>query len=467
MFTISKGEKITKDLIKQVVDYNEKQVKDLYRPLEDYYTGEHPILKRAKEAHFKNNKLVINHARYITTIKSGYLLGKPITYSAPEKYNLEPIMQEYKEQNIKRLDKTIDEDRSKFGKAFDFTYADEENNVRTKRLLPFNCIVVYDDTVEHNEVFAIVYSARVLNKTEYEYIDLKVITDQMIVSYSKTLDSVIDTKLHSFGELPIVEYKNNDDSMGDYFPVVSLIDAYNLLESDRVNDKEQLVDAIMVLYGVTLTAEQLRDLQNQRTMSVNSKSEGTDVEYLVKNLDEAQADVLRKRIEDDIFKISMTPNMTDENFIGNSSGVALKYKLLPFEISTNAREIEFEHGLRKRMRLYNTYLNRLSGMPLVPSYEIDVEFHKSLPQNDFEMSQTLLNLSDLIDKRTALEQISFVEDPEKVLEAKELEKEVLDDNYGTEFASNGVSEIGKMGEGKVQQESETLLKKISNVLNGK
>ena len=40
-----------------------------------YYTGEHPILSRTpKSASMPNNRVMVNHAKYITDICTGYML---------------------------------------------------------------------------------------------------------------------------------------------------------------------------------------------------------------------------------------------------------------------------------------------------------------------------------------------------------------------------------------------------------
>ena len=53
-------------------------------------------------------------------------------------------------------------------------------------------------------------------------------------SYSKSLNQIGKDEPHAFGKVPIIEYKNNPEFLGDFEPVISLIDAYNLLQSDRV-----------------------------------------------------------------------------------------------------------------------------------------------------------------------------------------------------------------------------------------
>ena len=45
---------------------------------------------------------------------------------------------------------------------------------------------------------------------------------------------------------------NDGQRQGDFEQVISLIDAYNTLQSDRVNDKEQFVDSLMYIKGQIL-----------------------------------------------------------------------------------------------------------------------------------------------------------------------------------------------------------------------
>ena len=130
---------------------------------------------------------------------------------------------------------------------------------------------------------------------------------------------------------------------------------YNLIQSDRVNDREQLVDAILCFYGMKFTPEQMAELKEHRMIS-NIPMDGK-IEYLIKTLNESDTDILRKNIENDIHKISMTPNLADENFANNSSGVAISYKLLAFDQNIKNKERYFERGLMERFRLYNNFLN--------------------------------------------------------------------------------------------------------------
>ena len=79
MYTLPKDTKINNRIITDVIQYNEKY-KDRYKRLNKYYIGKHDILERTKDSSNINNKVMVNHAKYITDTNVGYLLGNPVDY---------------------------------------------------------------------------------------------------------------------------------------------------------------------------------------------------------------------------------------------------------------------------------------------------------------------------------------------------------------------------------------------------
>ena len=417
MYTVPKDTQPDKKSVEAAIKKNEEQ-RIRYNLLESYYTGEHPILARVKGEGLKNNRTVINHAEYITDVNVGYLMGNPIEYQTHESStDIKPVTEEYRKQTITRLDSELAEDCSIFGRAYELVYANEQNQVKSKAWDVRNCIVVYDDTVEHNKLFAITYGA--VNEAEKTYYDVVVYTATESIKFSTKLEPG-ERKPHYFGVVPVVEYLNNKRARGDFEGVITLIDAYNILQSDRLNDKEQLVDAILVFYGLDMTKTQTDDLRKNRLLTAPADAK---IEYLIKQLDEKNVDTLRDRFEKDIHKISKTPNLSDENFVGNSSGVAIRYKLFVFEQNVKKKERSFDLGLFDRFRAYNNYLVKASKMGLVENYDVYAVFKRNLPQNDLEMSQIYLNLKDGVSEETLLSQISFVEDAKNEIESVKKQKE--------------------------------------------
>ena len=413
----------------------QKQIEH-YDKLEAYMMNEAVVSRQAPHQILA----VTNFARYISKTNVGYLLGNPVQYLVSDGYNIDAITDSYRKQTIGKLDVELATDASVFGHAFERIYTDENSDSWSTRVDPRNVILVYDDTVKHEKMFAVVYVPSYDEKGEVirGQFEATILTPTMVMERTLKNGELIgdgkDDTAHSFGEVPIIEYMNSSDRIGDFEPVISLIDAYNILQSDRVIDRERLVDAILAFYGSDFDEKQRKELKDSRIIA--NMPEGSKIEYVIKNIDEADADVLRQTIATDIHKISMTPDMSDEKFAGNSSGVAILYKLLAFEQHIKDKERYFEDSLMDRFRLYNNFLVAKSTMAIVPTEEIDAVFKRALPQNDLETSQMINNLigTELVDKETLAAQLSFVQDAKETVELAEAEagEDMALGNYGTD-----------------------------------
>jgi SPP1 family phage portal protein len=435
MYQVDKNAELNAALIQDAIDFCENN-KKRYNMLDEYYGGRHRIFDRSKpDDVLMNNKLMVNHAKYITDVATGYLLGNPVDYQVNDDIDIKPILDAYKRQTMENLDVEIAKECSIFGRKYEYVYADEDAAPNSVALDVRNTLTIYDNTIVHRKVAGLnyrpVFEGNEFDTNSPDHYEVIVGTATEIIKYTLKDDELTEVSRgpHFFGEVPFIEYKNNGELQGDFEPVISLIDAYNLIQSDRVNDREQLVDAILCFYGMAFDMEQMAELKSRRAIS-NIPQDGK-IEYLTKQINEGDVDVLRKNIEEDIHKISMVPNMSDQNFVGNSSGVALRYKLLTFEQMVKNKERFFEKSLMERFHLYNNFLVRKSVMKEVPIEEVDAVFKRNLPSNDYETSQMILNLRGVVDDELLVSQLSFVDDAsETVAIAKEEameETEELDD----------------------------------------
>ncbi|MBR2766781.1 phage portal protein [Candidatus Saccharibacteria bacterium] len=442
MFQVSKDAKLDADLIRKAINYCKKH-RERYDRLDRYYGGHHDILDRQKpDEILMNNKVLVNHAKYITDVATGYLLGNPVDYQVNEGIDIQPILDAYKTQTMENIDFEIAKECSIFGHKYEYVYANENAEPCSVPLDVRNALIIVDNTMAHNKLYGMNYRPVFDNgsKDEPDYFEVTIATKDEIINYQLNNDALkeISRDKHFFGEVPLIEYKNNGELSGDFEPVISLIDAYNLIQSDRVNDREQLVDAILCFYGMSFAQEQMDELKRSRALS--GIPQDGKVEYLTKAINEGDVDVLRKTIEQDIHKISMVPNMSDQNFVGNASGVALRYKLLTFEQMVKNKERYFEKALMERFHLYNNFLIKKSSMQEVPVKEVDAVFKRNLPSNDYETSQMIANLRGVVDDELLVAQLSFVDDAsETVRIAKEEADEELDE--ADEMGFGGVDDI--------------------------
>ena len=120
-----------------------------------------------------------------------------------------------------------------------------------------------------------------------------------------------------------------------------------------------------------------------------------------------------------ILQLSMTPDLCDEHFAGNSSGVALQYKLWGIEQVRAAKERTFTDGLRALLAVL-TKGERLLGRS-VDLTGGEVTFYKNLPQDNAALAETLLSLSPLLSRQTILENLPWVADAQEELRRRAAE----------------------------------------------
>ena len=408
---------VTPFIITKLIERHERE-RQRYRLLHDYYMGDHRILNRRKRGkNVANNRIMCNHAKYITDMTQSYLVGNPVTYAVSDEYDIEAIKNEYLEQDMPSVDSEIVKNMSIYGKAYELIYADEKSKPRSVRLDPEHTFVCYSQSAFEKPLFAVYY---------YKKYDLdgyctgsicRVYDESFIYTYtgldSYTALSLQNVEPHYFFDVPIIEYRNNTEMQGDFEQLITQIDAYNVLMSDRINDKEQFVNSLLFLCNCDLDTEQAKKLLVERILMGDGDAKA---EYLSKVLNEADTKVLRDVIKDDIHRLSHVPDLSDESFGNNLSGVAIKYKLLGFEQHVKNKERNFAKTLRKRLEIYNNFLVTLNAMKEVPSHRVDIGFTYNLPANELEIAQMINYLKGLASDETLLERLPFITDAKEEVE---------------------------------------------------
>lgn len=417
------------DILKLILKHQSTTASKM-RTNKDYYLGRHEILKNTRQEGAPNTKAVCNHAKDIADTSSSYFMGNPITYKNTGEQDIEPLLDAFDNAEIDDADSDNALDMAIYGVAYEYIFAKEDTTeLAVKSLCPRNTFCVYDDTIEQKPLFFVYYYYKRDDTADKKFYIATVLT----ASYKYVLNIENNLRIaqevteepepHYMGEIPVIEYQNNKDCFGDYEQQISLIDAYNTLTSDRVNDKKQFIDAILVIYGAQLGDNEeearaaKRELMDSRVLEFPDAA--AKAEYLIRSLDETGVEVLRKALKEDIYTFSHVPNLTDENFVGNSSGVAMEYKLLGLEMLTKTKTRYYKKGIRKRIRIFCFYLGLRSIA--VEANAIVPNFSRTLPKNLLELSQMISNLKGNASLRTLLGLLPFVEDPDKELEDLELE----------------------------------------------
>ena len=389
--------------------------------LENYYNANNEIKNRVmKDVSKPNNKIANAYASYITDTLVGYFIGEPITYTSNDDVLLQDLnmMFEYNDEADENAE--LAKNASIYGVAYEMLYLSEEDKmIRFKALNPKEVIPVFDKTIEQNLLAVIRYY------DDYDYVENKTFTIVEVIDSVKVrrlrLDNSftqLDEYQHYFSMVPVAIFKNNEDETGDFEQVISLIDAYDKMESDSLNDFEYFVDAYLALYGYNADSDDVAKMKENRVLLMD---EGTSAEWLVKQTSDAYVENMKNRLDKDIHKFAKCPNMSDQEFASNASGVAIKFKLLGTENLVSIKERKFKRGLQQRLELMS-----MINSVLREGFDwraIDIIFTRNIPSNDTDIANMVNTLKDIVSEETLLAQIPFVDDVQTELEKLKAERE--------------------------------------------
>lgn len=390
--------------------------------LSDYYDGKQDISNRTfGNPNIPNHKIVANHAKYIVDIATGFLVGNPIAYSGSQ---VDKILDEYSRMDIVSHDTELEKDLSVFGIGYELMYLapvnEGDTEIRIKSIDPRGIFVVTDDTVDKNPLFGVHYQQRFKLDGSLNYYLINVYTEDKIYTYhakglSKGQMTLFEESEHYFGVVPVVEYRNNEERQGDFEQQISQFDAYNLLQSDRINESEQRVNSILFIKGFTLGEDNLT-----HDSIIETTEKDSDLKWLIKEIKEADNEVLRQSLLDDIHKFSYIPSMTDEHFAGNVSGEAMKYKLFGLLQLLSIKTRYMSKSLRKRLELMRNILNTKGSN--IDISDIKITFKPNLPINTNDLASIINQLKGILPLETLIGWLPDIDDPAEQLQKLEEEQ---------------------------------------------
>lgn len=414
----------TTTLIDSLIAYAKVNVFPRQQQLIDYYNGKHAILNKTVKKDMPNNKIVNPYPHYIVNTVQGYFLGQPVRYeSKDEKYaqTISDILDNNNEDdNNLELEKTL----ATVGEAYELVYLDEDSNICFSPLPVNETIMVYNTTVKPKaQVCLRFYTINSIVKDADPVTKIELYWPDRIDYYVKEKDRYVleESVPHYFGEVPVVHYLNNAECRGDFEQVMSLIDEYNKTLSSNSDEFEKFATAYMILKGLDDTSdEDIKEISEKRSIRVPNDAE---VSYLTKTLNTSSIMEHLKEIDKKIHTMSNVPNMADESFAGNLSGVALAYKLQGFENLIKGKERKFEQALKNRLKLITAILN-LKGN----NYDwkqMNFKFDRNLPKNVLEASEIVANLKDIIPAEFLVTLLPFIDDPKGLADAIKKQEEAV------------------------------------------
>jgi SPP1 family phage portal protein len=417
----------------QIQEALEKFDRDRYARNIAYYQGKNvKILERKKDKNREPNWIVsVPYARKIIKTVSGYMY-KPglITYSSDNDSYMEALNGVFETNLEPTKTASIGEQTSVQGVGYEIHYTDGTQPMFSK-LSADKGIPIYDYKIEP-ELKAFIYFYEI-QETIHIYVYYPNVIEHWVkkkrlkndIDFKSERDkpSFVEEVPHEYETVPVNVYKNNEEMVGDFEPVLYLIDAYDALATDCMNEVDRFSNAYMVLKNISLSAQDAKKIKEVRVF--DNVSEDAAVEILTKDIPHGYFQYLSEYYRREIHKQSHVPNFIEDATGGQLSGVAIDKLLYDFEFVAATKEQLFREGLRRRMQLINTILRKTKG-DLGDESEIDIHFQRNKPQNMKENAEIINLLMGIITKETLInEYVPFVSDAQAEIEKVEEEEDVF------------------------------------------
>ena len=390
----------------------------------DIYRNKQKIFLRSGEDRLVNNMVGIPYPNAFTRDIVGYTYPNGIILVQNKMdylKDVETINRFLRAENKIAFDKIMADEQSIFGTHYRAVLPDtvqfDESPLEIYAMDIFNTFVAYSAYNGNRPVYA--WNCFKVKKPDGEerYIHQIYTAYEKFTYNSSSNRSVqptdfVSEKPHILGDIPIIEYPNNEFRLGDWELAISLFDAINDIASDSVNDVEQCVKSYLALFGVDPdTADIASAKKNQILVFKGAPGINQDAKFITAQIDGNSVNLLRAYFED---ALRMSLGIPDRNSSGGGdTGEAINAKNGWREIDTVAKTKAMYTEMSER-RFLKIVLNILS--PKYISGEITpLDIGIKIPRNKDENLQTKVQagqgMDDMgFDETDTVEHMGITED---------------------------------------------------------
>ncbi|EMW5361412.1 phage portal protein [Enterococcus faecalis] len=273
--------------------------------------------------------------------------------------------------------------------------------------------------------------------------EMKVVTKKKILTYNRYVETNLMNaaetfKLTSETDNPLEtfylsEFKNNTNRYCDFEVAEELSDAFDRSLSDQQNEVEQFKLAYMMISGSRLGEEEAQRMMEQLGI-INLPDPQARVGYVTKDINKDFNEYHLNQLKKLYYTVTKSIDFNDEVFKSNSSGEARKWQIIALEAKTNTKEQYFKEGLKEVAETMAAFI-KFNDKLEVDVSKIVFTFSRSLPTDIGYLAEALPKLAPYVSKRTIINQIPFVKDPDYEADMMNLEQ-------GQNYPSG---EYGKLG----------------------
>jgi SPP1 family phage portal protein len=356
------SDNIIKIVSKGFAEHQKNVMEEKY--LFDYEKGIQPILDREKKIRPEiNTKIVENNAAKIVDIHVGYCFSNPITFVQRAKVELDKdqkvkgkdddgendnmkiavLNKMNQEQNKSAKDIELAYDVFKCGVGYQMVYRNRNSKAfspfELMVLNPFTTFMVYSNDAYREPMVAVTYFIH-----EDGTISLTAYAANLIFKIERGVepnDYLLDPDVtpNILHKIPIVEFALAD-RMGIFEKSIPVMDAINLINSDRINDILQHVQSLLWLHNCQIDGDGKKKLVDGDGVIMTQSSEGREakIAYLAQTLNQTEIQTLVNYLQDQLHQQTSTPSWQEASGGSTTGAMQLSNGWQCLEVSAKTVE---------------------------------------------------------------------------------------------------------------------------------
>lgn len=404
---------------------NHREIDYLYH----YVAGDQPILYRKKDVRPEiKNDVVENHALEIVRFMIAQSYGEPIQYVS--RSNDREMSNEIDNLNnyMTAIDKSyydiqIGDWQSTCGTAYRETWSKDKGSIDPGEPAlgidvpdPRNNFIVYSSSHGHPPLMS---CSRCEDENDEEYWLCTTPKRVFIIKNGE----VIDDTPNGHNRILLVEYPNNVRRLSDVEIVITMTDAINKIQSNRIDGIEQFVQAFIKFVNCEIDEETFLKMCKIGALKVKTvnTSMPADVGMVSSQLDQEQTQVSKDDIYKNMLIIEGMPSR--EQNTGGDTGQAV-YLRNGWDFAEQRAKIDEPVTIKSEKEFLRIVLNILKTKRQISENiaiaDIDVKITRNKTDNMLVKAQALMYLLEKgISPKIAIRTCDLWGDPEKVyLESK-------------------------------------------------
>ena len=430
--------------MKQGIDYYRSQNTEIMNRKHYIYAendeGE-PV--KMEDPYKANNKLPSGFFKLLVDQKINYLLGNPLTFDVdPDDEELEDTLPGTFQKKLKKAGK----EASKKAVGWLQAYIDQEGEFGIKQIPSEQIIPVYKvDNQDELELIIRFYKVRALNEDNQvvKVNRVEVWDDETVTYYQENTedslyhlldqqdmqqifgqpysnpkyhfqeelrfgDTVEEVEGVGWGRIPFIPIYNNDEGDYDLQPVKRFIDAYDIVNSDFINNLEDFQDVYWILKGYDgeNLNEFLQQVKRYKSLKVaedgDARAETIDIPH------EARKEA-KEGLRRDIFKFGQgfDPDKVGD---GNVTNVVIKSRFASLDLKADQFADEIRGAINKLVYFVNKYREQQGEQPI----ELNkTNFDRAMMINETELLEANAQQKGNVSEDTRLANHPWVNDQEE------------------------------------------------------